>query len=138
MHELKPDAAEQAAERIDRDKAIIFGELAEPRIDAIARIIREVYAPLEQENARLKADLSVIDEYLPGHFGEPPSKTIPVLEQQARELAIMLKPLADLDIRHMGSLPDNRTLLIIQDTSIKLGDIRKARAVLAKWGKSWR
>jgi len=156
-----PDAAEQAAEHIDRDKAIIFGELAEPRIDAIARIIREkyalarkpkeavaeqtvaeqraqqaakrivktrwykregsprnpmpeltaiireTYAKWEQDFARLiinetgrldalnkviELDQQVvelakmIDEYLPGHFGESPSKTIPALEQQAREL----------------------------------------------------
>jgi len=159
---MKPDAAEQAAEHIDRDKAIIFGELAEPRIDAIARIIREkyalarkpkeavaeqtraaelraqqtaerivktrwykregsprnpipeltaiireAYAEWEQDFARLiinetgrlgalnrviELDQQVvelakmIDEYLPGHFGESPSKTIPALEQQAREL----------------------------------------------------
>ena len=111
MPELKPDAAEQraqqTAERIVKTRW--YKREGSPRnpMPELTAIIRETYAKWEQDFARLiinetgrlgalnrviELDQQVvglakmIDEYLPGHFGESPSKTIPALEQQAREL----------------------------------------------------
>ena len=139
---MKPDAAEQraqqTAERIVKTRW--YKREGSPRnpIPELTAIIREAYAEWEQDFARLiinetgrldalnkviELDQQVvelakmIDEYLPGHFGEPPSKTIPVLErtlarynktsyatlehkiaaleQQARELAELLQYIVD-------------------------------------------
>jgi hypothetical protein len=109
------DAADRAAERI-------CAPAFNGTMLTAAAIIREEYAG---ELARLQADIEVLEEFVPGHWGEPPRKTIAALEADKRELVYTLGALT-------GTYDD-----VINGLGIIGGEemiLEQSRAVLAKHG----
>lgn len=76
---------------------------------------------LEADNALLRRQLEIAQEQIAAY--------IPIA-QEAVALRAALVPLARLDIRHMRSYEDDRVIWAVNDTTLTLGDVRRARALL--------
>lgn len=53
-------------------------------------------------------------------------------------IASALMPLAQLDVAHLSGKPDTYPIFGLNDTTLTLGDVRRARRVLETGGWTWR